>query len=349
MDVLSGSVLTKEGVVDGYVCIEKGIVVSVEEGDPPLPPLASGLVAPPLVNSHTHCADIGLKVPPGMTLEELVAPPDGLKHAYLRGLDEPSLEKNIRAYADISRGNGIGAFIDFREGGERGCRILRKAAPSATVLGRPLSKEYDAQEISGILDVADGIGISGISDMDRGYIEKVADQVRERRKMFAIHASERTREDIDLILSLDPAFVVHMAEATDSDLLKCAEAEVPIVVCARSNLYFKRTPPVKRMLDCGVDVAIGTDNAMLCDPDMRSEASAFMDVLLSQGGSADGVTDPLLKNGRKLLYPHNKIHVSVGMAAELTVLPCAGDLRMERILRNRAPIFRYEPEKEGLD
>ncbi|MDR2698153.1 MAG: amidohydrolase family protein [Candidatus Methanoplasma sp.] len=349
MDVLSGSVLTKEGIIDGYVCIENGIVISVEEGVPPAPPLASGLVVPPLVNSHTHCADIGLKVPGEMTVEELVGPPDGLKHVYLRGLDEGSLEKNIRTYAETSRRNGIGAFIDFREGGERGCRILRKAAPEAAVLGRPVSQECDPGEISRILDAADGIGISGISDMEHRYLEKAADLTRDRGKMFAVHASERRREDIDLILSLDPAFVVHMTEATDSDLLKCAEAEVPIVVCAGSNRYFKKTPPIKRMLDCGVDVAIGTDNAMLRGPDMRSEAAVFMDVLLSQGGSVDDVTDPMLKNGRKLLYPHNKIHVSVGTAADLTVLPCSGGFRMDRVLQNRDPIFRYRPGKEGLD
>ena len=346
MDVLSGSVLTGDGVIEGYVCIEGGCVTSVEEGKPPERPLASGLVIPPMVNSHTHCADAGLKISPGMTMEELVAPPNGLKHTYLEGLEESSLERNIRAYANESYINGIGAFIDFREGGERGCRVLRKAAPGSVILGRPLSKEYDREEISNILDIADGIGISSISDMDHRYIEKVADQVRERRKIFAIHASERIREDIDLILSLDPAFIVHMVEATDSDLLKCAESEVPIVVCARSNLYFGKVPPVKRMLDCGVDIAIGTDNAMLCEPEMRSEASAFMDVLSSQGGSADEIIGPLFKNGRKLLYSHNRICVSAGMPADLTVLPYDGKFRMEDILRNRGLIIRYEPKKE---
>jgi len=346
MEVLSGSVLTEDGIIDGYVCIEDGIVASVEEGDPPKLPLATGLITLPMVNSHTHCADAGLKIPPGMTMEELVAPPDGLKHAYLRGLEGPSLENNIRAYAHASRMNGIGTFIDFREGGERGCMTLRKAVPGATILGRPLSEEYDQDEVSRILDVADGIGISGISDLDHGYIEKVADQARERRKIFAIHASERVREDIDLILSLDPAFVVHMVEATDSDLLKCAESEVPVVVCVRSNLYFGKVPPVKRMLDCGVDVAIGTDNAMFCDPDMRAEASVLKDVLLSQGGSADDIVDPLFRNGRKILYPHNKIHISVGMKADLTVLPCSEGFRMEDVLRNKGPVFRYGLEME---
>ncbi|MCL2032668.1 MAG: amidohydrolase family protein [Methanomassiliicoccaceae archaeon] len=344
MDILSGSVLTADGVIEGYVCIEGGVITSVEEGAPPEKPLAAGLIVPPMVNSHTHCADAGLKIPPGMTMEELVAPPDGLKHVHLRGLEDSALEDDIAAYAEASRWNGIGAFIDFREGGERGCRILRRAAPSSVILGRPLSEEYDQDEISRILDASDGIGISSISDMNHRYIENVADQVRDSGKMFAIHASERRREDIDLILSFDPAFVVHMVEATDSDLLKCAETEVPIVVCARSNLYFKKMPPVKRMFDCGADVAIGTDNAMFGGPDMRSEASAFRDVLLSQGGSAEDVADPMFSNGRKILYPGNKIHISVGMPADLTVLPCSGRFDMNEILQNRGPIFRYGPE-----
>jgi len=346
MDVLGSSVLTEEGVISGYVLIDNGIVEAVGEGRPPKEPLAKGLVVPPMVNAHTHCADAGLKIPPGITLEGLVAPPDGLKHVYLRGLDDPTLKKNIKAYEKTSRGNGIGTFIDFREGGEKGCSILREIAPSSTILGRPTSEEYDHNEISRILDIADGIGISGTSDMDHGYIEKIADHVRERGKIFAIHASERKREDIDLILSFDPAFIVHMIEATDSDLLKCAETDTPIVVCARSNLFFGKKPPIKRMMDCGVDIAIGTDNAMFGEPDMRLEASAFTDIFLQQGGTADDVLGPMFINGRKILYPGNKIHVSEGMSAVLTVLPCSEEFRMGEILRNRDPVFRYGPKGE---
>jgi cytosine/adenosine deaminase-related metal-dependent hydrolase len=345
MDVLSGSVLTEDGIIRGYVCIEDGVVEYVEDGDPPEKPLATGLILPPMVNAHTHCADAGLKIPRGMTIEELVAPPNGLKHTYLRDLKEPELERSIREYADASRRNGIGTFIDFREGGEKGCCALRKAAPEATILGRPIGKEYDHNEVSGILDISDGIGISSLSDMDYGYIEQVADQTRERKKIFAIHASERIREDIDKVLSLDPSFIVHMVEATDSDLLKCAESEVPIVVCARSNAYFGKVPPIKRMMDCGVDVAIGTDNAMLCSPDMRSEAASFMNVLTSQGGLASDVSGPMFSNGRKILYTQNKVSVHAGMRADLTVLPYSGEFRMDGLLQNRGLIFRYEARR----
>ena len=347
MDILNGSVLTDAGIIKGYVCIEGGKVTAIEEGRVPKAPIATGLIVAPMVNAHSHCGDRGLrgKIPEGVSLEELVGPPNGLKHRHLREISEQDLRKNIKEYAEASRGSGIGTFIDFREGGVKGCSVLRDAAPEATIMGRPVSKEYDPEEISKILDIADGIGISGIADMDHSYIENVADQVRERGKMFSIHASENRREDIDLILSFDPAFVVHMVHATDSDILKCAETDVPIVVCARSNSFFRLIPPIKRMMDCGVDIAIGTDNAMLCDPDMRSEASAFRDVLLKQGGSEEDIIAPMLTNGRKLLYPNNKIYVTAGMTADLTVLPYAGEFRINGILTCKDSIFRYGPEK----
>ena len=226
MDVLSGSIVTKDGIIEGYILIEDRKIIDIIEGDHRGPSLANGLITTPLVNAHTHCADMGLRVRPGMGLKELVAPPNGLKHVYLRNISDSALESNIREYSALSDENGIGTFIDFREGGVKGCRILRRAAPGSTILGRPISNMYDPEEIDDILDIADGIGLPSISDMDRSYIEDVADHVRKRNKIFAIHASERVREDIDIILSLDPSFIVHMVEATDSDMLKCAESEV---------------------------------------------------------------------------------------------------------------------------
>jgi Cytosine deaminase and related metal-dependent hydrolases len=346
MDTFSGTVLTRDGFVNGYICVESGKIVAIEDGDCPYNALAKGLIVPSIVNSHTHCADGGLKVSPGMSLEDLVAPPSGLKHKYLQTLTDASLADTIKSFATASHNYGSGTFIDFREGGILGCNILRNTSPESTILGRPVSEEYDPEEIDGILNIADGIGISSISDMDFGYIEKIADHVRKTGKIFAIHASERTREDIDLILSLDPTFVVHMTEATDSDLLKCAETEVPIVICARSNLYFKKTPPIKKILNSGVDVALGTDNAMLCEPDLRAEASVFKDILVSQGGDAEDVCGPAFTQGRKILYPDKWVHLSVGMTADLTILPYKEKFSINSVLDCKEKIFRYTP-KEG--
>ena len=277
-----------------------------------------------LVNAHTHCGDYGLKIPEGMSLEELVAPPDGLKHRYLRGLSEDDLEHNMRSFSKASACNGSAAFIDFREGGAKGCKMLRECSEDAIILGRPISPEYDPDEMAEILSVADGIGLPSITDMPLDYIESIADDVRDSGKIFAIHASERIREDIDTILSLDPTFIVHMCEATDDDMAKCSEAEVPVVVCPTSNRYFGKESPVRRLLENGVDIALGTDNGMLCEPDMIGESHVLADVLKGQGGDSDDVWRLLSTFPSKLLNRTIRMEERIS-ERYLTVIPETGE------------------------
>ena len=304
---LEGMVSDRRGFRPGYLIVEDGRAVEVGGGECPVRPDRRGIVLMDTVNGHTHCADYGLRVPPGMSLQELVAPPDGLKHRYLREAPDTEISSNMSRFARDSRASGAVTFVDFREGGARGCRMLRESAPEAVILGRPVSPEFDPEEIDDILSVADGIGISSVSDMDPGYIEAVADAVRERRMVFAIHVSERVREDIDFVLSLDPAFVVHMCEATDSDILKCAEAEVPIVVCPTSNRYFGKVPPIARAEALGADLAIGTDNGMIRSPDMVAEALEFARTAEAQGGDPETVWSALWKLSGKILHqPRNR-------------------------------------------
>lgn len=304
---LEGMVSDRRGFRPGYLIVEDGRAVEVGGGECPVRPDRRGIVLMDTVNGHTHCADYGLRVPPGMSLQELVAPPDGLKHRYLREAPDTEISSNMSRFARDSRASGAVTFVDFREGGARGCRMLRESAPEAVILGRPVSPEFDPEEIDDILSVADGIGISSVSDMDPGYIEAVADAVRERRMVFAIHVSERVREDIDFVLSLDPAFVVHMCEGTDSDILKCAEAEVPIVVCPTSNRYFGKVPPIARAEALGADLAIGTDNGMIRSPDMVAEALEFARTAEAQGGDPETVWSALWKLSGKILNQHSNI------------------------------------------
>ena len=317
---LEGMVLGRGGLRPGYMLVEDGAAVEVGGGECPVEPDVRGVVLTGVVNGHTHCADYGLRVPPGMSLQELVAPPDGLKHRYLRSASRADLMGNMGRFAAASSGHGTETFVDFREGGAEGCRMLREACPDAVILGRPTSPEFDPDEIDEILSIADGIGISSVSDMDPGYIEAVADAVRERRMVFAIHVSERVREDIDFVLSLDPAFVVHMCEATDSDILKCAEAEVPIVVCPTSNRYFGKVPPIARAEALGADLAIGTDNGMIRSPDMVAEALEFARTAEAQGGDPETVWSALWKLSGKILNQHRNIQNHNGTDV-LSVIP----------------------------
>ena len=321
-DILSaeGTIVDSHGQRRGWVIAEDGIVSDIGYGDCPVEPDVTGFIVRDVVNMHTHCADYGLDVPPGLSLEELVAPPDGLKHRYLRSASSSDLMGNMDRFAAASCRHGTETFVDFREGGAEGCRMLREACPDAVILGRPTSPEFDPDEIDDILSVADGIGISSESDMDHWYIESVADEVRDRRMVFAIHVSERVREDIDFVLSLDPAFVVHMCEATDDDIAKCAEAEVPIVVCPTSNRYFGREPPIARAQALGADLALGTDNGMLCEPDMFSEAAVFADAAASQGGDPSECIRALTRVSCKILN-RSKANARATGPGPVTILP----------------------------
>ena len=320
---VGGFILGPDGLEEGYAVLEGGLISEIRQGAVSDPAMRAVLI-PDLVNCHTHCADYGLEVPPGIGLADLVAPPDGLKHRYLREAPAEEIKSSMERFGRDSRASGSLTFMDFREGGAEGCRLLRSACPRAVVLGRPVSPEFDPEEIADILSVADGIGLPSISDMDRAYIESVADAAREARRPFAIHVSERFREDIDFVLSLDPSMIVHMCAATPSDLSKCAEAEVPIAICPRSNSFFGLRAPIRDMVDCGCEILLGTDNGMLCRPDMLAEASALMRLAESQNVDASTTWDVLGSCGKKILNRHTLNEVdSCGKC--YAVLPCGMD------------------------
>ena len=339
MEYLSGMVFNGSEFTFGYVGVENGVIREIGDGRPPAAPAAEGVVTPGLVNAHTHSADGLLAFSGNPGIEELVMPPDGLKHKYLRDAGDDELVMSMRSFGDIMFGTGTTGFIDFREGGRRGAELLRLSspAPNCMILGRP-SGGYDSNEMDDILDVADGIGISSVSDIGKSDADAIADHVRRRKKVLGIHVSERVREDIGKVMSLSPSFVVHMVEAADGDMRRCADNDVPIVSCPRSNMFFGKIPPIDRMISSGADVALGTDNAMLCVPDMRAEARVFLEILKEKGMDASHAVRTLLVNCRKVLYGGDGLQVRVGMQADIAVFPSSGRDGIEDItdLRNDA-------------
>ena len=301
----------------------------------------TGTVLPGLVDTHTHVADAGLKLDRKYSLEELVAPPDGIKHRYLKEADPFDIHREMSDYIMRLELSGVSRFIDFREGGTEGVKLLRSVSSRATILGRPISKEYDPNEIDSILYRADGIGIPSITDMDHDYIDAVANHVKRKNKMLALHVSERIREDIDYVMSLQPDLIVHMTQATDSDLRRCADEDVPISVCPSSNLYFGMVPPVARMLDAGVDVCLGTDNAMLFpSADMMTEARVLSGLLETQGKDPLAAYAIIIACGHKVLYHDPITPHKTGSTADITVFPCT---EKELLKGDTKALARYGP------
>ena len=284
--------------VEGRVVVEDGEIVAVEEATVE----SDAIVLPAFVNAHTHIGDsIAKEAGGGLSLEELVAPPDGLKHRLLRAADDVALVTGMRRSLRYMERSGTGAFLEFREGGVAGVDQLRRAldglAVDPTVYGRG-----DAS----VLDVADGYGASGANDTDFADERAAA---RDAGKPFAIHAGEVDASDIDPALALDPDLLVHMVHATADHLREVGEREIPVAVCPRSNLVTDVGLPAVEDLREHTTVALGTDNVFLNAPSMFREmefaaklydlrASEVLGMATHAGADAAGLNCGVVEPGR---------------------------------------------------
>jgi cytosine/adenosine deaminase-related metal-dependent hydrolase len=246
--------------VEGRVVVEDGEIVAVEEASVE----STDVILPAFVNAHTHIGDsIAKEAGAGLSLDELVAPPDGLKHRLLRAASREETAEAMRRSLRMMRASGTATCVEFREGGVEGVELVRDAAAGLdidpVVLGRESAEAMRA---------SDGFGASGARD---GDFESLREETREAGKLFGIHAGERDPHDVDPALDLDPDFVVHMVHPEPAHLDRLEADETPVVVCPRSNLVTGvGVPPVRDLLD-RTTVALGTDNVMLNSPSMFRE------------------------------------------------------------------------------
>jgi cytosine/adenosine deaminase-related metal-dependent hydrolase len=260
--ILEGTVLRGRDfeAVEGRVVVEDGEITAVEETDA----RSDDIILPAFVNAHTHIGDsIAKEAGEGLSLDELVAPPDGLKHRLLRSADREAIVAAMRRSLQYMEASGTAACIEFREGGVAGVEAIEAAAAGLgidpVVLGR---ETVDA------MDAGDGFGASGARDGEFGQ-EWTA--TREAGKLFGIHAGERDSADVNGALDLDPDFLVHMVHTDPVHRERVADSSIPIVVCPRSNLVTGVGSPDVATLAEHTTVALGTDNVMLNSPSMFRE------------------------------------------------------------------------------
>jgi len=283
MVYISGEILTKDGVMTGYLRLkDDGTVIETGNGNPPKKPKAKGLIIPTCINAHTHLGDSFIRFQHHQlprNVKDLVAPPMGLKHRLLKQASEQEISEGIQKSLSEMSVTGTSCFCDFREGGILGIYQIRKALKhcsiTSVILARPSQMTYNKQELDRLLENSDGIGLSSISDWEPSEIEKIAVHVRKKKKLFALHASEVEREDIDTILDLRPNLLIHMIAATEADLEKVHDASIPIVICPRSYLFFRLKFNLELMKKTRVTLLLGTDNAMLNSPDVLEEVRAL--------------------------------------------------------------------------
>jgi len=276
--LLSGTIIYGDDFepIDGYLVIEDDLIKEVGVGKVDVD--FEGIIAPRFVNSHTHIGDSVFKDPPFLPLADLVGP-GGLKHRILAQMPKEKILQGMRRTLQYMIATGTCAFADFREGGLEGVELIIEALQGMPILPKILGRPYE-----GSVEIhADcwGLGVSSTRDYDLLEIKRLVEAVKVSLKAVAIHAGEAENDDITDALCLKPDFLVHLCSASDDDLEKVASLEIPVVVCPRSNLITgARLPNVKKMIELGVTVGVGTDNVMLNSPNMFSEMEFMCKALL---------------------------------------------------------------------
>ena len=328
MQYVTGKLLTEDGFVSGHIGFEDGIIREIGKG-PKRDALAKGLILPPMFNAHTHLGDSFLRgrfrsYRGERSIPALFAPPSGFKHRELRKASRQVMMDGIRRALLEMRRTGTAGFCDFREGGLPGLSVLNDARCDlglrGIAMGRPAGLSYDRDEVDALLRVSDGIGVSAITDWEYPELQKLSAHARGAGKLFALHASEVFRENIDKVLDLRPSFLVHLIKAEEFDYERVAAEKIPVVVCPAANAFFDLRPRIDLMRRFGIDVALGTDNGMLSPPRMLAAVQAGWEIS-GQGGLAPmDLLRCALTGFRKILNGPEGISFREGSTADLFVV-----------------------------
>lgn len=285
--------------VQGYMVVKDGVIQEIGRGNSSKSgrDMNQSFIIPPFVNAHTHIGDSVRKgLYQGKKQQEMVGE-GGLKFG---ALEECSEEEKIGAMGDTlmdMKESGTLAHCDFREYGIKGSRLLRRAenkAVKSIILTRPTSEN----ELEEILSEVEGIGIPSLDFLSTDSIGLIAEKVTRADKILSVHASETKSAheksleehgitEIQRALKFDPTFLVHGTWATRDDLKSMSDADVPLVICPRSNsLLSTGLPPIKQALEEGVELWLGTDNVSVAPPIMFRELSFAWTVLRLQSEGA---------------------------------------------------------------
>lgn len=253
------------------------------------------IAAPSLINSHVHVGDsVAKDMGDGEPIDKIVKPPNGIKHRILSETSPSDMINAIRCSLHDMLQTGTTTFVDFREGGFEGINLLNNASKNIPirkiVLGRHESffnhdKKLSEQEKTAeeILRSCDGIGLSGFGEIEDDVATIITETCKKHAKLSAIHVAEyeelqrislklKGETEVERALKAGFDLLIHVTVPLKDDLRLIGETGTPIVACPRSNGSLGvGIPPLKEMLDRGINVILGTDNVMFNSPNMFIE------------------------------------------------------------------------------
>ncbi|MHA1489898.1 MAG: amidohydrolase family protein [Promethearchaeota archaeon] len=262
--------INKNGIIDdiSYENVENNIKI--------IPNDRNFFIIPGLINSHVHVGDSFTKeLGFNKDLIDIVAPPYGLKHQMLRQTPEKIKTKGIQNAALEMLSNGITCFIDFREGGIDGVKLLKKALEQSPISFLVLGRFLDESEIESVFNFADGIGLASYDQITVANKKWVVESKQKTNKLIASHCAENNR-NLNLINKMfnDDLVdvIIHGTKFVKNDLEKLKEKKKSLILCPRCNGYFGAGfPPISEILRLSLPISLGTDNLMANNADLFEE------------------------------------------------------------------------------
>ncbi|WP_062661687.1 hypothetical protein [Aeropyrum camini] len=226
----------------------EAVCLSFDEHDGALSSIASSdscpesspkytIALPPTVNAHIHSSDVQWpEVGSELGLEELVAPPRGLKHLLLQQAGEKACaEAAVEVYRALEE-LGVKAAADFREPAAGGCLPVREVLSSLGLLYTSIALMGRPGDPYG-LEGCDGIGLNSPLDIDPKRVRPL------RNSGMTIHAHvAETREmrlqgDLEAALDIGVDAIIHGTHLSREDLVLLRENDIILVLSPRSNMW----------------------------------------------------------------------------------------------------------------
>lgn len=344
------------------ICIDDGKIIEISkdvlEGE--IIDVEGSIICPSFINAHTH---IGDSIIPdegdGLSLGQIVKPPNGIKHVALESTPDEEIIKSMKKSMWVMYYSGTSHFIDYREGGVKGVKLLKEASKdipiNPIILGRDGSfygENPDLHQVKvavrKLLKYADGIAPSGFGEIEAEVAELICRECDKVGKISSIHVAENEGVQLESLAKTNKteperAFeagfnqIVHMTNPKNQDIDKLAISNTSLTICPRSNGALSvGIVPLFDILSKGVKPLIGSDNIMLNSPNMIRELEFTLKIMKAYSKSyispkdiiklatTNGVPNSALDNNSNncdgFLSKLNKSCIAEGQNAEFFVI-----------------------------
>lgn len=259
------------------------------------------IVCPTFLNGHTHIGDSIIKDEGyGLSLGEMVKPPNGVKHKALANAEDGEIIDAMKKSMWDMFESGTTHFIDYRESGIKGVELLRKASKNLPVtpviLGRDDSfygQNPDLRKVKiairKLLKLADGIALSGFGEISDEVASLITSECRKAGKISSIHVAESMHLQDDSLRDFNKTEIQRGVDADFDQLVHCTNPRnndleliknSNVVVCPRANATLNvGVAPLNEMFSKGIKPLLGSDNLMLNSPNLFRELEFSLKIM----------------------------------------------------------------------